>query len=141
MKLKFLLAALLYVICFPAVAQEDKTNWLSFEPEIVVLEGLLKLKPFVGPSTSGKNSAVQIEVALIVMLSTPISVRRNDNDPLNGEDVENVIRVQLACGRERSDCPRFANKRVRVTGSLFTAHTGHHRAKILMAVSEISKIE
>lgn len=142
MRAILILAAFLGVICLPAGAQEEGVRWFSFEPEIVALEGILELKPFAGPSTFGEiEGADRIEIALIVRLSAPISVRRSDNDPLNGEDIENVTQIQLNCADHLTDCVRLANKKVRVTGTLFAAHTGHHHARLLIDVGELSEIK
>lgn len=139
MRISLLFAAILASVWLPAHAQEANIVWFSFEPDIVTLEGYLETKKYQGPPNyEGRPEKDQFETALIVTLSKTISVRRRDNDPVNGEDVLNVSEVQLICADRQTGCGNYLGKNVRVFGSLFTAHTGHHHAKILMEVREIS---
>ena len=139
MRLYILLAVFMGAIFAPVRAQEDHATWLSFEPEIVALDGYLELKQFYGPPGYGENPKTdQVETALIITLSTPISVRGDSGNALNAKSLENITHVQLNCANERIDCLSFANKNIRVTGTLFAAHSGHRFARLLIDVRELS---
>lgn len=144
MRFIFFLAVFLSVISATAGAHESHTTWLSFEPEVVVLGGFLEEKQFYGPPNYGENPETdRIELALILTLTAPISVRggEDDDEIIDRRTTENVTEVQLVCEVKLVNCPHFVTKIIQVSGSLFSAHTAHHRAKILMTVSEISEIE
>lgn len=126
----------------PVAARDAGNEWLSFEPEIVVLEGQLEQEQFYGPPNYGENPETdEIEMALIVTLAEPISVRGDGRGQPGYEDVTDVTRVQLVCARSGIDCWSLTGRRVRITGMLFTAATGHHRTKILITVRDIFGIK
>jgi hypothetical protein len=62
------------------------------------------------------------------------------NDPAGIDVPERGIRdLQLAVTKD-GDWPiirRLIGKRATVTGTLFHAHTGHHRTKVLLSVTEV----
>lgn len=140
----FFLTVLLLSSPISAGEQGSDIEWLSFEPEIVVLEGLLEEKQFYGPPNYGENPETdRVEFALILALSAPVSVLGVDEgeENIDRRTAENVTQIQLVCEVEQVDCRDVVAKNVQVRGTLFSAYTGHHRARILMTVSEISEIE
>ena len=65
----------------------------------------------------------------------------NTDDELNSESEFDIKEMQLAFGA--ADLKRYAallDKRVVVTGTLYHAHTAHHRTRVLITVKSIKPV-
>lgn len=113
-----------------------KTDWLEYEPAVVVLEGKLIIKTYFGPPNFGEDPKTDSrERSWILSLDKPIKVRAKDEtDPVTGPSVDNVRELQLVLHKPRR---KMIGKKVRVKGTLFHAHTGHHHTDVLMDVESI----
>ena len=133
--MKSTFTAILMCLCFGAVAHSAEV--LKYEPSIVTLRGQLSLQEFPGPP--GYESVVQgdkPERFWILTLNTPIRVIASPGDELM-ETQDNVKEIQLVCFTGcREQFSFSASETVMLSGSLFSAHSGHHHKNVLMTVSE-----
>lgn len=130
--------ALLLIACFysPVGAQQC----LAYQPNIVSLTGSLHYsRVFPGPPNyESVKKGDRKETALLLRLVKSICAIGNEQ---RSHDVpETGIReIQLVV----TEPPHWKTirgqrgKRVRVTGTLFHAFTGHHRTKVLIFVTNI----
>lgn len=105
----------------------------------VVLAGTLHRKVFAGPPNyESIKRGDRKETAIILKLTA--SKCTTGNDPM-GYDIPHAdIREMQLVIRKDTDWKtvrRRMGKRVIVTGTLFGAHTGHHRTKVLLDVTQI----
>jgi hypothetical protein len=73
------------------------------------------------------------------MLVAPICV---EADEMNDAESK-VTDVQMVLAAGQADYKRYKamlGQKVKVTGKLFHAHTGHHHTPVLIDVSEIKKV-
>ena len=134
------IALLVVVLSAPTPAQ----NCLEYGPT-VTLTGTLQSRVFAGPPNfeSIKRGDAK-ETAIILKLASP-SCTKGD-DPM-GYDVSysNIREMQLVIyddDKSKNDeqwkiVDQRSGKRVVVTGTLFGAHSGHHRTNVLIQVSDI----
>ncbi len=105
----------------------------------VTLSGILRSQTFPGPPNyESIKRGDQKERAIIIRLGAPICTR-------GGSDIfnvaENNIRdVQLVLNETShwKVVERRIKKRVTVRGSIFHSHTGHHKTKVLLEVTQIT---
>lgn len=132
----FVLPLLLCGFAEPA----QKKGWLSYEPAVVELKGTLTVKRYYGPPNYGENPKTDAkETVPILILSKPINVQ-GDPDPqtiINRDSVKGARKIQLILYGQYK---KFLGKTVLVKGTLFQAHTGHHRTDVLMDVRSIKKL-
>ena len=91
-------------------------------------DGLLQKRSF-------KDAADRPETAYILTLPVPTCLKGKAEE----DNVKSSQTVQLYSSDDKVDrsIPRFAGKRVMVTGRAFGAITAHHHAPIVMDISEI----
>lgn len=133
-------AAIVALCSLPAGAS-SRGDCLSYETDGVTLLGTVVRKTFPGPPNfESVEKGDAPEEAWILHLSKPICV---DADPENEMDVaeRDVTDVQLALdGDLFSKIETLKGGRVLLTGTLFHAHTGHHRTSVLMSVSDVKAV-
>lgn len=113
--------------------------WLDYEPAVVELEGRLIIKTYYGPPNFGEDPETDSkETGTYLELKDPVNVRGKADDIIDGRSVENVKVVQLVRSEPHQ---KMIGKTVRVKGTLFGAHTGHHHTDVLMSVQEIVLVE
>lgn len=100
------------------------------------IAGTLVSRVFPGPPNyESIAKGDRAETALILRLDRPACVDADprDTDGFNGA-VERITDIQLAPhdGKQFAALKALAGKRVSLTGSLFGAHTGHHRTPVLL---------
>jgi hypothetical protein len=105
----------------------------------VTLTGKLSSKIIPGPPNyTSIRQGDQKETVLLLTLAKAFCT--TGNDPAGIDVPETGVRdLQLAVTKD-GDWPfirRLIGKRVTVTGTLFHAHTGHHRTKVLLDVAEV----
>jgi hypothetical protein len=121
-----------------APAQADK--WLPYEPAVVELTGKLTMVTKYGPPNYGENPETDEKVKVpVLLLSRPVNVRGQPGDELNSESVRGIKEIQLVLEKLSASYRMLANQQVRVKGTLFHAHTGHHYTAALMTVRQIKK--
>ena len=136
MRLLFLTLALLIGFSTSASAQEC----LEYGPT-VSLTGTLRSKVFPGPPeyVSIKRGD-RAETAMIVKLAAPICTTSKQEKPddlsIPETDVRDVQLVLTTPAHWKAAKSRLG-KSIVVSGTLYHAHTGHHRTKVLMMVSEL----
>lgn len=112
---------------------------LTYESQTVVLTGTMKRHTFPGPpnyESVVKGDAA--EIVWVLHLAKPVCVSANNDS----EEEKNVSDLQLVFeeGQKQYDrYRRLLGRRVSVTGTLFHAQTGHHHARVLLTVQEITK--
>jgi S1-C subfamily serine protease len=111
----------------------------QYNDSSVVLEGQVYTDFFFGRPNYGESPETDdIEHAVVLALDSPISVegngppREGNFDAISEMDVD---RVQLVTSR-RDALRRFRGHGLRVSGSLFHAHTGHHHTSVLFSCEE-----
>jgi hypothetical protein len=116
-----------------------RAQCLKYEPAVVTLTGTLSSHVFPGPPNyESIKRGDQKETAIILNLRAPICTN-GSSDPRFDEPENNVRDLQLVITKpaDWQTVDRRLRKRVVVTGTLFHAHTGHHRTKVLIDVASI----
>ena len=119
----------------------QQQQWFVYETELVTVEGRLKVRMKYGAPNYGENRKTdEREYVPVLVLSSPINVRANTDDVINGTPVKHarVVQLVLEPGLLLSS-KSFVGGRVLVTGTLFHAHTGHHHYEVLMSVQQIKR--
>ena len=126
---------ILFIMLFPAGAALAQSNCASYEPAVTSLEGRLASAVAFGPPGYGETPKEDTrEHYLVVMFGRPLCVSRGEDEV---DEAENAFaRVQLVYSGNTKGLKSGA--RVRVTGKLFHAHTGHHHTAVLIDVSELA---
>ncbi|HKR59365.1 MAG TPA: DUF4431 domain-containing protein [Pyrinomonadaceae bacterium] len=139
MRLTLLIAILLLVAGF---YRSGNGQCLKYGPAVVTVAGTLRSQIFPGlPNYESIKRGDRKERAIIVTLAAPTCSTRNDS-PQGLDDPETDIReMQLVVTKSAhwKTVERRLGKRVVVTGTLFHAHTGHHRTKVLIEVTNIRR--
>jgi hypothetical protein len=134
-----LLSALLTVCTIAGAAAADdaaETACAGLEPAITRLDGRLTLRDYAGPpnyeSVAGGD---RLEQQWILMLDRPLCVVADPGSDPDLETMRELVEVQLVVfpGTE-VPADAYRDRRIGVEGSLFTAHTGHHRTPVLLQV-------
>lgn len=134
MKTSFIIC--LFALLFVTTASEAQRKQLRYEPETVTLTGRVVYRTFYGPPNYGETPKKDSrETQAILLLDSPIDVIGTPNDEIN-ETERGVKTITLVSDRPLRS---FVGKRVTAQGSLFHAHTGHHRTKVLMSVSSVKR--
>ena len=110
---------------------------LKYEPYVVTLRGKLSLQEFPGPP--GYESTAQgdkPERFWILTLSSPIRAVASPDDELM-QTQDDVKEIQLVCFTGCNERFSFSiGKTVTLSGTLFSAHSGHHHKSVLMTVNK-----
>jgi hypothetical protein len=131
-----ILAALL-VAASPVSPQN--TSWLSYEPTETQLEGRVVVAQRYGPPNYGERPKKDAKVRVpMLILAKAVNVRGDSGDGFNSISERNVKRIQLVF-EPGTSYKQFVGRYVRVKGTLFHAHTGHHYTKVVMSVASILK--
>ena len=117
---------------------------VNYEPSIVELSGKLKRETFPGhPNYESIKSGDEIETHYYLSLDQKIDVIKNTNDKsprINDESVLNVKVLQLVISND-SDWAKLkkvgVGASVKIKGTLFKRHTGHHHSRVLFEVQNI----
>ena len=101
------------------------------------MTGTLHRKVFPGPPNyESIKSGDRKETALLLKLAA--STCTTGNDDFGGPESD-IREVQLVIRKDEDwkIVRRLIGKRAKVTGTLFHAHTGHHRTRVLIDVANI----
>lgn len=109
---------------------------LRYEPARVTLVGVLSFRTVPGPPNYTSVARGDYpETVAILTLDEPACVSGDPQSRLNWRGHARVTEVQLVLSEARAR--RFLGKRVRATGTLFGARTGHHRTDVLLDVKAL----
>jgi hypothetical protein len=100
-----------------------------YEPETVTVEGLLKEEHAIKSTSS--------ETYFALWPAQPLDVIATKPDEINITET-NIDRIQL--NGDEDQLKALVNKNVRVSGTLFHAHTSYHYTTVLMNVSSVIAI-
>jgi hypothetical protein len=113
--------------------KEHPAPTVFYEPSITELKGMLYQKTYPGPPEYYSVEHGDIpESPLFLILTEPVDVllAEPEAEPFNQPEV-GVREIQIIFSKD--DPPEdLWSKGVNVRGSLFSAHTGHHRRRVLM---------
>ena len=117
---------------------------VSYEPSAIELSGKLKRETFPGrPNYESIKSGDEIETHYYLSLEQKIDVIKNTNDKspsINDESVLNVNILQLVISND-SDWAKLkkagVGASVKIKGTLFKRHTGHHHSRVRFEVQNI----
>lgn len=106
----------------------------KYEPTVSVLTGKLKFESFWGPPNFGEDTtADRRETMAILYLDKPIDLAGVANDEFNIART-GVSRIQLIHERNLKN---YVGKEITVKGTLFGAHSPHHRTEVLLNMMQI----
>jgi len=117
--------------------QTHQSKTVPYEPEIVTLSGKMYEKTYPGPPEyMSIEIGDQQETVMILALSEPIDVEKtsNEDDDFN-ETEKGVLEIQVVFS-ESMPTKSLWNQEITLKGSLFHAHTGHHRRRVLIMVND-----
>ena len=133
--LTIVIATLLLAVAPPAAAQQ---RWLSYEPEVMELDGRLVIESKFGPPNFGEQPKTDEKVRVpVLVLSNRANMLADSGDDPNAKSVYDVRQIQLAFPSSDTAHNALIGKQVVVTGTLFHAHTGHHYTEVVMNVQSI----
>ncbi len=128
-----------FTACAPEAWPEE---CLSYEPAKIRLNGVIVSKIFPGPPEfESIEKGDRPETHWILKLSKPVCVNGDPKNEINTETERNIKEIQLIIQEDDGRHMHLLSRRVVVTGTLFHAHTGHHRTRVLMEVSGITPAE
>lgn len=100
--------------------------------DIKTLNGILTEKYFWGAAGYGEDTTVDArETACLLLLDFPVTVDVNNGDQ---HSMLQVKTIQIIFSRPLN---QFLNKRVKVSGPLLLAETGHHHTDVIINASSI----
>ena len=114
---------------------------LHYGPSAVTLEGTLVRRPDPGsPNSESVRAGDHRDTALILSIPKPICVAPDSASDEGDRQLESGVReLQLAIGTDSlwAQLRAAHSSRLRVTGELFHAISGHHRTRVLLWVIQI----
>ena len=135
MKLEVKIISFVALISFGFARFAYSEATLKYEPSVVELQGKLSLQEFPGPPEYESIArGDKPERFWILTLRSPVRVVADPDDELmqTQDDVKEIQLVCLSgCGERFSF---FVGEAITLTGTLFTAHSGHHHKSVLMVV-------
>jgi hypothetical protein len=109
-----------------------------FENTNSIITGHVKIEKHFGPPGYGETPKIdRIEYPFILILAKPIlvKVKSESDDDFNQETSTSEIHIYPAA--KSVILPK--DREITVRGEFFSAHTGHHRRDVVMAVLEVIK--
>jgi hypothetical protein len=131
--LRFCALLLVSAVSFLWIGADAGARCLSYEPIQVSLDGTLVTRSLPGPPgyvniARGDHP----ETIVILVLDQPICVKADSTSISNTKAHSQVTEVQLVMGT--AAYRTLVDKRVRATGTLFSARSRHHRTPVVMTV-------
>lgn len=132
-----------FVFLVACVGEVKSEECLSYEPAKVALTGTIMRKTFPGPPNyESIENGDEPETYWILKLKKPVCVKGNPDDELNSETEKNVKNIHLVIdGEKYARYRHLVSKNVVAQGTLFHAHTAHHRTKVLLMIISIKPVE
>ncbi len=113
--------------------KKHPAHTVFYEPHLTELKGTLYQKTYPGPPEYYSIEHGDIpESPLFLTLTEPVDVllAEPEEDPLNQPEI-GVREIQIVFSKDEPAAELW-RKGVTVKGTLFSAHTGHHRRRVLM---------
>jgi len=127
----------------PSATTNANQQDYSFEPTVSVITGTITSEMFYGPPGYGEHPETdKKEYPYLVTLEKPINViapATKASEDAGHETVNNISKIQLIWP-DNMDMAKLKDKKVKLTGTFFSAHTGHHRTDVLMDVKKIDEL-
>lgn len=126
------------------ISSSDNQTDYSFEPAVSVITGTISNEIFYGAPGFGENPATdKKEEQYLLLLDKPINVNGINVSEEDSEDESTrtrkaVSKIQLLY-KESIDMGRYLGDKVRLTGTFFGAHTGHHHTEVVMDVQKVEE--
>lgn len=122
-------------------AQMEPVGCKSYEPALVSLYGTLTRKIFAGPPNyQDIHRGDAAEAVWMIKLDSPICVNQDKAEPDLNPSQQNVRVVQLVLKKEEIErANTLLGRKVVASGTLFGAHTGHHRTPVLLTVTYLDR--
>ena len=117
--------------------QQEKVYY--FEPDTSFVTGILKQEVYFGPPNYGENPKTDSkEKQYVFYPNKPISVLSKPNTKQDSYNTttKNIKSFQLVNTRNIS-LSKYINKKIKISGTFFGAHTAHHHTKILLDIVKI----
>jgi hypothetical protein len=122
--------------------QTHQTNTVLYEPSITELKGTLYQKIYPGPPEYASIEAGDIpETALILALIEPVDVQSGSQEEDDVNLPERGVREVEIIFSDSAPPKDLWDQGITVSGTLFSAHTAHHRRRVLMLVKHWSAAE
>jgi len=107
---------------------------LKTEPDVIQLVGTF-VKPEHKDEETGKKSRYYA-----IKLEAPVDVAKDDfGDAEKGVKLMQLVLMGDAAS-SKAVVKKFTGKKIKVSGTLFHAHTAHHMTKVLLQVQKIEEI-
>lgn len=107
----------------------------GYEPAVSTIDGKIITEEFYGPPGYGENPKTDTkEMQYLLLLDNPINVIAQDE---KNESKYKVSKIQLLYNKDAIDMNKYMETHVVLTGTFFSAHTGHHHTEVLMDVTSI----
>lgn len=140
-------AAILFAVhCTPARAEE-----LSSGNEVVnygvgvTFTGKIATRLEYGAPGFGEDPKTDAkENIFLLVLDKPIDVHVDQSRPgdvTDTNDFDGVKEMQVVFTGKRMFSKKIIGKKVKVTGTLFQAHTGHHHTDVLIEVDTVERLK
>jgi hypothetical protein len=107
----------------------------ALEPSVSELVGVVEERTFPRPPNYDENPTDAQETQLILVLLAPTCVKPSEPDKSWGPFTEITL---VPIHTSSQSIPR--NKRIKVVGTLFEVHTGHHHTPLLMSVQSVAEV-
>jgi hypothetical protein len=108
---------------------------LPYEPATVQLAGALETEEHFGPPNYGETPEQDArEIAYVLVLDRPVSVRGDPSSELNTQTFTSVMRIQIVS--TSTNLSQLVDRRVIVVGQLFQPITLHYVTPVALRVTE-----
>jgi len=119
------------------VAGEAGARCLAYEPANVTLTGEIEMRKLPGPPNySSVARGDRPENVYFVVLEKPVCVSADPTSRRNTRSHAGVEEVQLVISAV--DASAAVGKRMRLSGKLSGAQSGHHRTPVVITVKEMT---
>lgn len=128
------------LIAFAGASSSQAQRFLSYEPEIVELDGRLVVQSKYGPPNYGEEPKTDQKAKVpVLLLRDRVAVLGDRGEGYNSQTVYGVRQIQLAFAYGETSHKALIGRQVVVTGTLFHAHTGHHYTDVVLKVRSIER--
>lgn len=122
----------------PAASQQD----YEYGPTVSVITGTITKESFYGPPGYGEYPKTdKREEFYMLVLDKPVNVIYKGEVTDENDDYthKGVSKIQLLPA-DNIDLTNYKEKKVRLTGTFFWGHTGHHHTDVLMDVEKLEAL-
>jgi len=110
----------------------------------VEVQGVLQVGEFFGPPNYGEQPGTdRIEQSFFLQLPAPLNMQIKNGTGIPGVNQDSMpshfVQIVVPASEQRT-AKALVGKRVRVTGTLFEAISGHHRTPLLVQVQKLAQV-